>query len=348
MKSQNNPRYPKAGAQGGSLIRKVLALLKSQPIALPIKSHIFIAVSGGSDSVGLAHLIIHLGRKIALPSQITLLHVNHRWRGPESDLDEAFVHQLGKTWGVPVISQKLKRPSAAEPPTEDSARRARKKIFTEVAAQHGAVVLTAHQADDLAETLLWRLFTGAAQTHGGGVNVQQGAELRPFLTIRKSEILTYLNEVGQTYREDSTNQDRKFLRAKMRERLMPEISRIFPRAVEHLVSFGLEAQSASIIHAQSATGLETSSVRSKPFSQSLTVTTSESQSARQKLTSVPDLTPLLLFRAANINVRRPHLEFMLDHWIAEKEPTGEIHLPGGWRLTHQKTSDAERWVIEKI
>src|SRR4051812_30738153 len=106
--SQLAQTYPKPGPVGGRLIREVISFLKKQNFQLPITSHILIGVSGGSDSVGLAHLLSHFGRRIVSPSQITLLHVNHGWRGKESDLDEAFVKDLGNRWGVPVVTHKLK------------------------------------------------------------------------------------------------------------------------------------------------------------------------------------------------------------------------------------------------
>ena len=347
MKKSQIPRYTKAGAQGGRLIRQVLALCKAQELVLPIQSYILIAVSGGSDSVGLAHLLVHLGRKIAAPANMAILHVNHGWRAEESNGDEAFVRNLGKTWGIPVVIRRLPmREPGAPPPSEESARQARKKIFAEEAQSRHATILTAHQADDVAETILWRLFTGAARTHGGGVKFREGHELRICLTLRKSALAAYLAEVQQAHREDHTNLDRRYLRAKMRATLMPEVERIFPRAIDHLLSAAFHAQK-------------------------MTQVSSESDQS---------LTPAILFHAAGVKVRRPHLEFMLDRWMADKAFMAKtakkvengkrirfLHLAGGWRLSHERgltendadpaaAEDAdsgtplvsEKWVLEKV
>src|SRR4051794_22839086 len=80
----------KPGPTGGALIRTVVGFLRQFQIQLPIDSHILIAVSGGADSVGLAHLLVHYGRRVIDRSKIRLLHINHGWRADESDQDEDF------------------------------------------------------------------------------------------------------------------------------------------------------------------------------------------------------------------------------------------------------------------
>ena len=227
--------YPKPGKVGGRLIREVIAFLREYKIQLPIDSHILIGTSGGSDSIGLAHLIVHYGRRIISRDRITLLHINHGWRGAESEQDEKFVKDLGHQWKVPVIVHHLKGPPQ-EPGSswEEGSAKSGKSIFLEEAARLNAQVLTAHQADDLAETFLWRLFTGAAQTHGGGVAVQHDVEIRPFLKTRKKIIESYLQEEQMTFRVDPTNHSGRFLRSRMRQELMPQVESIFPKAIEHV------------------------------------------------------------------------------------------------------------------
>ncbi len=333
--------YPKPGPIGGRLIRETISFMRKQGMELPMTSHILIATSGGCDSVALAHLLTHFGRRIGDRSQIALLHINHRWRGTESDLDEEFVNGLGKRWGVKVVTRRLKPPrSGTGQSLEDEARKARKKIYAELANQCSGVVLTAHQADDLAETVLWRLLTGAAETHGGGVAFRHGSEIRPFLTVRKSVIKKYLEEVGETYREDMTNFSNRFLRAKMRSILMPEAERLFPKAIAHLGELALKAQAHD-----------------------LQVTCSENSSLEGfSSTEVPGF----LIQAAGLKTRRAHLTTIFEKLVAKPPWYGEIHLPGGWRLIREKmkktrksvsedsrikknqSTSRERWILEKI
>jgi tRNA(Ile)-lysidine synthetase-like protein len=312
--------YPRPGEVGGRLIRDVIGFLKSQNIELPITSHILIGLSGGPDSVALAHLLIKYGRRVAPKGGIRLLHVDHGWR-EKSVEDARFVKTFAKCWDVPLEMKKLKAPAVNETyqgrSWEEVARDARKAFFKEAAEKHEAIVLTAHQADDLAETLLWRLFTGASQTHGGGIAVRHGVELRPFLTQRKSTLLKYLKEEKQKYRIDESNLDPRFLRARIRSELVPTVEKIFPKAMDHLVKLGLAAQ---------ASGLGSG------------VADELSQS---------EVGPEILFQAAGIRGRRPHLEAILKN-------QREMDLPGGWKLTRHvesksgKTQRAtERWTLER-
>jgi tRNA(Ile)-lysidine synthase len=302
----------------------VVGFLKSHGLELPLSSHILIATSGGSDSVGLAHLMIHFGRRIVPKDKIILLHINHGWRNEESDQDENFVRELGERWGVPFHVHRL-----AGPPTEggvsweEEARQARKKIFAEEASRLKAQVFTAHQADDLAETLLWRLFTGASQTHGGGVAVRHGVEIRPFLRARKKVIESYLEEVSESFRTDSTNQSERFLRSRMRKQLMPEVEKLFPKAIDHLIELALKAQLAA-----EQEKVERMSFKKVEDAESLAV---DSQSFPWEV----------LFRAAGLKARRAHLETLFEKVVAKKDWYGEIHLPGGWRLTREKKGKSQ-------
>jgi len=310
--------YPKPGDTGGKLIRQVIGFLKGQGVALPLDtkdSHILIAVSGGSDSMALAHLVARYGRKVADRSKIRLLHINHGWRGAESDGDEAFVRERAKAWGVKLTVRRLKplpytAGSKAGESLELLAREARKKIFAKE-CKAGTVLLTAHQADDLAETLLWRLFTGSSKTHGGGILAKHGHEVRPFLTARKATLQQYLREEGESWREDRTNHEGRFLRSQMRAQLMPLIEKLFPRAVEHLVRLALHAQDSNHLSYDEG-GL---------FQAVL--------GARASL-------------GASGRIQRVHAEQL-------SKDGRQIDLPGGWRLTRTLGKrPKESWLLEKL
>jgi tRNA(Ile)-lysidine synthetase-like protein len=249
------------------------------------------------------------------------LHINHGWRADASNRDAAFVAGLGKKWRVPVLLHKLKPPGGAASKGlswEEQARDARTRIFEEEAGRHGAIVLTAHQADDLAETVLWRLLTGAAHTHAGGIAVRHGVQLRPFLKTRKADLQTYLREERQRWREDSTNHAGRFLRSRMRKELMPQLEALFPRAVEHLVGLAFQAQN---------------------------------QGSGPKDSGFEALSALL--GASGIRMRRAH-GAEIQRRLKERSETGPIDLPGGWRLfrelhpgqTAQGAGRLKRWILE--
>ena len=206
-----------------------------------------------------------------------------------------------------------------------------------------ALPISAHHADDLAETLLWRIFTGAAQTHGGGIAFHHGIELRPLLKIRKKELKAYLDEVKESYVEDATNFSDRFMRARMRVSLMPEAEKLFPKMVDHLVELALNAQDQ---------------MRNKDQEKDL--------SDRLDSYVVRDV----LLQASGLQFRRPHFKWIED-CVAKKSPfSGEIHLPEGWKLKCEKKKlqtekplsgkwvgrqsvdkrglPVERWVLERL
>ncbi len=228
--------YPKPKDAGGRLIRELIASLKREKIRLPITSHILCATSGGSDSVALAICLARYGRRVIDPSRMTLFHVNHGWRAEASDQDEEFVMKLAQKLNVRFLS--LRAPEMPSPGDswEEHARRLRKEAFVQTAKKLKCrFIFTAHTGDDLAETRLWRLFTGKWETHAEGIYVRHGKEVRPFLRLRKAFLQEFFIEENQRWREDQTNHEGRFLRSRMRKELLPVIERLFPRAVTHLI-----------------------------------------------------------------------------------------------------------------
>ncbi len=92
--------YPKPGEHGGRLIRSGIKTLRERAhLDLPLDAHILCACSGGPDSVALAVLLARYGRRLAA-AKITLLHINHGWRGRESDADARWVGRLAQKLGT--------------------------------------------------------------------------------------------------------------------------------------------------------------------------------------------------------------------------------------------------------
>ena len=297
--------YSKPNAVGGQLIRDVVKFLRDHGVQLPIQVPVFIAVSGGSDSVALAQLLVKYGRRVTPKENIRLIHVNHGWRGKASDKDAEFVRALSKELKVPVsiIRAKKTKPALGDS-WEDDARQVRKEIFAKASKSAGntAVILTAHQAEDLAETVLWRLMTGASDSHGGGILVQHGNEIRPFLRTRKAVLQDFLKEEKQLWKEDITNHEGRFFRSKLRLELFPILEKLFPKSVGHLGDFALQAQK---------------------------------RKAGQLNTQQNGLDAL--WKALELKIRRPQ-------WLALREKTslagwtGEIQLSQGWKLVKTRVN----------
>jgi len=165
-------------------------------------------------------------------------HVDHGIRGRESAADARFVRALGRKLKLPVKTARLQLGTEA---SEDEARQARLGAFRGMLgkgknAMHG--VVTAHHADDQAETVLMRAMRGTGIEGLAGIapdaDVAGVRLLRPMLAVRRSELHAYLEEIGQGWREDATNASVRYLRNRVRHTVMPMLNVIWPRGVESL------------------------------------------------------------------------------------------------------------------
>lgn len=235
--------YPKPKTFGGRLIRQAIASLRKAGLRLPLDSHILVAASGGRDSTALAHLLVTYGRRIVGSRGLSLLHVNHGWRGAESDADEDFVVELGRRLGVPAAIERARPEEYIKKgeSLEDAARRLRIALFDQHARRRQAHVFVAQHQDDQAETILWRLLSGSKENQWVGIHAVAGVRVRPLLDCPREWIEHYLKEEGLTYRHDSSNDNPRFLRVRIRKELMPVVQKLFPRAVQSLIRIGLDA-----------------------------------------------------------------------------------------------------------
>jgi tRNA(Ile)-lysidine synthase len=176
-----------------------------------------VAVSGGADSVFLLHALRELGAAVAV------LHVNHRLRGAESDRDEAFVRALTSQFGLPVHVLVAPVP---EGNIEQEARRARYDFFAQqITAGICDAIATGHTLDDQAETVLYRFLRGAGTAGLSGIRPATASGIiRPLLELRREEIRRWLTESNIPWQEDCSNQNREFLRNRIRLHHMPELS----------------------------------------------------------------------------------------------------------------------------
>lgn len=198
---------------------------------LPNQSEkLLVGLSGGADSVALLLLLLENG------AQVSAVHVNHGLRGEASDGDEAFVRALCDQHDVPLYAYRLSPP---ENPGEGWAREARYACFHQAMAASGADALVlAHHRDDQAETLLLHLLRGAGLNGLAGMSPDTMLEgmrvLRPLLYFSRASLRAYLNQKEQTWREDVTNADSRYLRNAVRNELLPVMERLAPGAAQRL------------------------------------------------------------------------------------------------------------------
>jgi tRNA(Ile)-lysidine synthase len=184
---------------------------------------VLVAVSGGPDSVALLHLFSRLRAEIGFP--LTAAHLNHALRGVESDRDEAFVEELALRHQVPCITQRLSPGQLANAPEgiEAAARKARYEFLHGTARRIGAArVALGHTRNDQAETFLLRLLRGSGPRGLGGIHPSlNGLFIRPLLEASRESVENYLRSSGESWREDSSNQDLRRTRNRIRHHLLP-------------------------------------------------------------------------------------------------------------------------------
>lgn len=198
-----------------------------------------LALSGGTDSRVLFHILLEIGRPFEAA------HLDHGWR-PESGEEARALEVLCRAHGVPLH---LGRSALAWGKNDEArAREERLRFFGEICAreQLSGVVL-AHHADDLAETILKRLFEGASLPKLYGMKeVTEVAGLlllRPLLKLHKAELSAWGEERGIQGFCDPTNLDPRLLRGRMRTALLPLLSEHFGKnVVSSLLSLGEQAK----------------------------------------------------------------------------------------------------------
>ncbi|MCX6545662.1 MAG: tRNA lysidine(34) synthetase TilS [Acidobacteria bacterium] len=195
---------------------------------LPPGCQVLAAVSGGADSVALLLLLRQLAPECGF-ALAGIAHFNHQLRGSESDDDERFCRELADRIGVPVdvgSADVAALARAQHVSIEVAARRARYAWFSQLADRLGADhVATGHTRDDQAETFLLRVLRGAGSSGLAGIRPARGIFVRPLLDIRRKDLVQWLAEAGEGYRDDSTNADLTIPRNWIRHRLLPLLAR---------------------------------------------------------------------------------------------------------------------------
>jgi tRNA(Ile)-lysidine synthase len=207
--------------------------LDSRPLRAGMR--VGVAVSGGADSVALLRALLGLAPGVGLVLHV--IHVEHGLRGAESEADAAFVAALAQQHGLRLHATRVDtaaRVREQKESVEEAARHLRYAYFRELLAQ-GMVdaVATAHTRDDQAETVVLKLLRGAWTEGLSGIHpvvaCERGQIVRPLLGVGRAEIEAYLRELGQPWREDSTNADTKFARNRVRHELLPEMTKMNPK-----------------------------------------------------------------------------------------------------------------------
>jgi tRNA(Ile)-lysidine synthase len=227
----------------------------AQRLGVPDGAILVLAVSGGPDSMALLHGAV----AVASPHrwQLVVAHLDHGLR-PDSAVDASFVTDAADALGLPWRLRRTDVAAAAAGDRigiEDAGRAARYAFLDEVADGLGsaALVLTAHSADDQAETVLLNLARGSGLRGLRGIPARRGRVLRPLLATRRAALRAALDEAGIAYRLDPTNADLAHARARVRADVMPALESLNPAAVDAVVRFAaLAADDDTLLDALAA------------------------------------------------------------------------------------------------
>lgn len=182
-----------------------------------------VAFSGGYDSMCLLDVLYKSGYKVIA------VHLNHNWRGNESDSEERNCLEYAKMRGIEFYSEKL---SDNIDKTETAAREARYEFFRRCAEKFNSqVVFTAHNFCDNAETVLYRIIKGTGTAGLQGISEKREIFYRPLLKVSRDEIEKYCKDNNLRPNNDSSNNDITYKRNLIRKKLIPLMKDINPNVI---------------------------------------------------------------------------------------------------------------------
>ncbi|WP_158978087.1 tRNA lysidine(34) synthetase TilS [Cellulophaga sp. L1A9] len=209
--------------------------------------HFLLACSGGIDSIVLVHLCNAIGLKFSLA------HCNFNLRGTDSDGDEAFVKALASEFKMPFYVTSFdttKYMNTHKVSLQIAARELRYAWFSELQSRHEIPTLvTAHHADDSLETFLINLSRGTGIDGLTGIPEKTATIARPLLAFSREQILNYANTASISWREDKSNKETKYLRNKIRHKIVPQLKELHPSFLNNfLQSQQYLSETASVFH----------------------------------------------------------------------------------------------------
>ena len=213
---------------------------------------VILMVSGGADSMTLLHMaateLLDLGDGAGLTrvakERLHVLHVNHLLRGADADADQHFVQETCDSLGMPCTALRVdvaKLAQERDGNVEEIGRRVRydaaRELAQKLCAEQGvsrqkAKILTAHTADDRAETFMMNVMRGSGMSGLASIPRHRGLIYRPLLDYTHDQLKDWLKARGLDWHEDATNTDTHYLRAYMRHNVLPLLKARNPMLVQ--------------------------------------------------------------------------------------------------------------------
>lgn len=285
---------------------------------------LWVAVSGGVDSMVLLHVLGRLGH----PCRVA--HVDHGLRGVESVADRAFVNAWCEKAGLECRTSQVDvkaQVAASGESTQMAARALRYAWFADLHKEVPMPFALAHHADDAVETLLINLMRGTGDGGWSGIRPVSGVFVRPLLCVGKEAILRYAAENDVPFREDSSNRDPKYLRNRVRHEVMPVLEKLRPGA-SRTMARSLELLREMETTAQQVSGQEVEGCTTHPDG------TIELPFVRYEASKTPGL---LLHRLLRHKGFHPNVLDRIREAMDERA-TGRAFAMGAWQAVVDRTS----------
>ena len=213
---------------------------------------VILMVSGGADSMALLHMAatesLDLGDGAGLAriakERLHVLHVNHLLRGADADADQRFVQETCDSLGISCTVLRVdvaKLAQECDGNVEEMGRRVRYDAARELAqrlcteqrvSRQKAKILTAHTADDRAETFMMNVMRGSGMSGLASIPRHRGLIYRPLLDYTHDQLKDWLKARALDWHEDATNTDTHYLRAYMRHNVLPLLKARNPMLVQ--------------------------------------------------------------------------------------------------------------------
>lgn len=213
---------------------------------------VILMVSGGADSMALLHMVatepLDLGDGAGLvriaQERLHVLHVNHLLRGVDADADQHFVQETCDSLDIPYTVLRVdvaKLAQERDGNVEEIGRRVRYDAARELAqklcveqgvSRQKVKILTAHTADDRAETFMMNVMRGSGMSGLASIPRHRGLIYRPLLDYTHDQLKDWLKARGLDWHEDATNTDTHYLRAYMRHNVLPLLKARNPMLVQ--------------------------------------------------------------------------------------------------------------------
>lgn len=221
--------------------RSALETIKEYDM-LPRGSRVIVGFSGGADSVALLSFLYELQQELDL--KLLACHINHQLRGDEAQRDEEFCRRFCAERGIELHVFREDIASAAKQAgksIEEYAREVRYERFQQLRFSEKDRIATAHNANDLAETILFHVARGTGIKGLIGIPAVRGNIIRPLLFCSREQIEAYCKEKALPFVTDSSNLSDEFSRNRLRHHVVPQLELVNPSFVKSTARLSKQA-----------------------------------------------------------------------------------------------------------